>query len=65
MLKLESLKKSYHQGTQNIEIFKNLNFDLEEGQRVAIMGKSGSGKSTLLSLVSGIIKADDGDIFLN
>ncbi len=65
MLKLKSLKKSYHQGTHNIEIFENLNFDLQEGQRVAIMGKSGSGKSTLLSLISGIIKVDDGDILLN
>ena len=65
MLELKSLKKSYHQGTQTIEIFENLNFHVEEGQRVAIMGKSGSGKSTLLSLISGIIKADDGDISLN
>jgi putative ABC transport system ATP-binding protein len=65
MLELKSLKKSYHQGTQTIEIFENLNFRVEEGQRVAIMGKSGSGKSTLLSLISGIIKPDDGDISLN
>lgn len=65
MLALKSLKKSYHQGSQNIEIFENLNFHVEEGQRVAIMGKSGSGKSTLLSLISGIIKPDDGDISLN
>ena len=65
MLELKSLKKSYHQGSQNIEIFENLNFHVEEGQRVAIMGKSGSGKSTLLSLISGIIKPDDGDISLN
>ena len=65
MLQLKSLKKSYHQGSQNIEIFENLNFHVKEGQRVAIMGKSGSGKSTLLSLISGIIKPDDGDISLN
>lgn len=65
MLELKSLKKSYNQGSQNIEIFENLNFHVEEGQRVAIMGKSGSGKSTLLSLISGIIKPDTGDIFLN
>jgi len=65
MLEIKSLKKSYLQGKETIEIFKNLNFSLEEGQRVAIMGKSGSGKSTFLSLVSGIIKADGGSIFLN
>ena len=65
MLKLKSLKKSYLQGSQNIEIFENLNFHLEIGQQIAIMGKSGSGKSTLLSLISGIIKPDSGDITLN
>jgi ABC-type lipoprotein export system ATPase subunit len=65
MLELKSLKKSYNQGSQNIEIFENLNFSMEEGQRVAVMGKSGSGKSTLLSLISGIIKPDSGDIILN
>ena len=65
MLELKLLKKSYLQGSQKIEIFENLNFHLEEGQRVAIMGKSGSGKSTLLSLISGIIKPNSGDIILN
>ena len=65
MLKLQSLKKSYEQGSQKVDIFENLNFHVEVGQRVAIMGKSGSGKSTLLSLISGIIKPDSGDIILN
>ncbi|CAA6807346.1 MAG: ABC transporter ATP-binding protein [uncultured Sulfurovum sp.] len=65
MLELKSLKKAYHQGSQSIEIFENLNFHVKRGERVAIMGKSGSGKSTLLSLISGIIKPDEGDIFLN
>lgn len=65
MLELKSLKKSYFQGTQKIEIFQNLNFHLQKGQQVAVMGRSGSGKSTLLSLISGIIKPDAGDIVLN
>ncbi|MCP4971391.1 MAG: ABC transporter ATP-binding protein [Arcobacter sp.] len=65
MLKLKSLKKSYLQGSQDIHIFEDLNFHVEKGQRVAIMGKSGSGKSTLLSLISGIIKPNDGEIVLN
>ncbi|CAA6809203.1 MAG: ABC transporter ATP-binding protein [uncultured Sulfurovum sp.] len=65
MLELKSLKKSYHQGSQTIRIFEDLNFHVQEGERVAIMGKSGSGKSTFLSLISGIIKPDAGDITLN
>ncbi|MEA2027500.1 MAG: ABC transporter ATP-binding protein [Campylobacterota bacterium] len=65
MLQIQSLSKSYQQGSQAIEIFQNLDFKLQKGQRVAIMGKSGSGKSTLLSLISGIIKPNSGDIILN
>lgn len=65
MLVLKSLQKSYLQGSQEIKIFENLNFELTTGKSVAIMGKSGSGKSTLLSLISGITKADQGDVFLN
>ena len=65
MLQIKSLEKSYLQGDEKIEIFEDLNFSLEEGEQVAIMGKSGSGKSTFLSLVSGIIKANSGSILLN
>lgn len=65
MLELKSLKKSYIQGSSNIEIFEDLNFHVQKGERVAIMGKSGSGKSTLLSLISGIIKPNGGEILLD
>ncbi|GGD40843.1 ABC transporter ATP-binding protein [Malaciobacter pacificus] len=65
MLEIKSLKKSYTQGNQEVKIFEDLNFQVKEAQRVAIMGKSGSGKSTLLSLISGIIKPNSGDIILN
>jgi putative ABC transport system ATP-binding protein len=65
MLQLQSLKKSYLQGAHTVDIFENLNFEVQKGKKVAIMGKSGSGKSTLLSLISGIIKPNEGDIILD
>lgn len=65
MLQIKALKKSYTQGTQEVKIYDNLSFHVKKAQRVAIMGKSGSGKSTLLSLISGIIKPNDGDILLD
>ncbi|WP_417326322.1 ABC transporter ATP-binding protein [Halarcobacter sp.] len=65
MLQIKALKKSYTQGAQEVKIYDNLNFHVKKAQRVAIMGKSGSGKSTLLSLISGIIKPNDGDILLD
>jgi len=65
MLQIKALKKSYTQGTQEVKIYDDLNFHVKESAKVAIMGKSGSGKSTLLSLISGIIKPNDGDILLD
>ena len=65
MLQLQRLEKSYQQGAGDIEIFKDLNFQVKKGQKVAIMGRSGSGKSTLLSLISGIIKPTNGDVLLD
>lgn len=65
MLEIKNLKKSYLQSSSKIEIFEDLNFSVEDSKTVAIMGKSGSGKSTFLSLVSGIIKPNEGEILLN
>lgn len=65
MLQIKALKKSYTQGTQEVKIYDDLNFHVKKSAKVAIMGKSGSGKSTLLSLISGIIKPNDGDILLD
>lgn len=65
MLQIKALKKSYTQGSQEVKIYDDLNFHVKKSAKVAIMGKSGSGKSTLLSLISGIIKPNDGDILLD
>lgn len=65
MLELKSLKKSYLQGDEKIDIYDGLDFSVQKASSVAIMGKSGSGKSTFLSLVSGIIKPDSGSIILD
>lgn len=49
-LKVENLEKEL--GTQKSLILKNLSFDVNEGEFVALVGKSGSGKSTLLYILS-------------
>ena len=44
------------------QILKDINFEVKSGERVVIVGKNGSGKTTLLRIMTGIIKADTGEI---
>jgi ATP-binding cassette subfamily B protein len=45
--------------------FKDLSFAVKKGEKVAVVGQIGSGKTTLLNLLSGMIKPDGGNIFIN
>lgn len=56
LLKVENIRKG--------QILRGISFELKEGEMTAIMGPSGSGKSTLLYNVSGMDKADEGEVFL-
>lgn len=49
----------------DVDVLKNLNFELKGYQSVAIIGASGSGKSTLLRLMSGLEKPTEGRITIN
>lgn len=64
-LELKNVCKGYGEGKDRIEVLKNINLVVEEGDFLAIIGFSGSGKSTLISLISGLIKPDSGEILLN
>lgn len=64
VLTLENVKKTYQ--TKNIitEALKDINFSVNEGEFIAVMGESGSGKTTLLNIISTLDKATSGNIFL-
>ena len=51
VLHASDLGKSYTQGPQDIEVLKNICFNVQRGERVAIIGASGSGKSTIANIV--------------
>ncbi len=60
---IKDLTKVYEVGDENVYALKNCSISVEKGEQVAVMGPSGSGKSTLLSLIGGVIKPTEGDIF--
>jgi putative ABC transport system ATP-binding protein len=64
MLSIRNLTKQYL-GAGGRRVLRDLNFDLERGEYVAIMGESGIGKSTLLNLIAGLDRADGGNIRLD
>lgn len=65
VLNVKDLCKTYIVNKRQNNVLKNVNFQVSEGEMVAIMGPSGSGKSTLLYSVSGMDNATAGNIYFN
>lgn len=63
IVKTVDLTKTYKGGVE-VNALSNVNFELEKGDLVAIIGDSGSGKSTLIHLLAGVDKPTSGDIFI-
>ena len=65
MIEIKDLHKSYKMGTNSLHVLKGINFKVEDGELVAIMGSSGSGKSTLLNILGMLDGADSGEYTLD
>ena len=65
MIEIKNLHKSYKMGSNSLHVLKGINFSVEEGELVAIMGSSGSGKSTLLNILGMLDELDGGSYTLD
>lgn len=64
-IECENVRKTYHQGTQEVRALDGVSLAIEEGEFLALAGPSGSGKTTLLNIIGGLDCADEGRVALN
>ena len=67
LLDVRNLKKVYttRLGSNQVQALSNVNFSVEQGEYVAIMGESGSGKTTLLNILASLDRPTGGEVILN
>ena len=66
MLELREIYKYYNPGTVNeMCLFHDFNFQVEEGEIVSVVGSNGSGKTSMLNIICGSIDVDEGAVLIN
>lgn len=64
-LSVQNLKKSYGNGSSQVQVLKGINTEIEKGQMCVILGPSGSGKSTFLNLIGGLDTINSGNVIID
>lgn len=64
-IQIDSLYKSYRNGSEITEVLRDVSLDVKDGEFIAIIGPSGSGKSTLMNIIGCLDRHDRGTYFLD
>jgi len=64
LLRVENLSHSFKNGVETTPVLNEINFTVQQGEMIALLGSSGSGKSTLLNLMAGLMKPTQGSIYI-
>ncbi len=65
VVSLKGVRKSYHMGSEDLLVLKDIDLDIKRGEFISIMGPSGSGKSTLMNLIGLLDRPDSGQLVIN
>ena len=65
LIDLQNINKSYRNGDQELQVLKDINLEVQEGEFLAIMGPSGSGKSTLMNIIGMLDRPSSGTYHLD
>ena len=64
VISCKNITKKYSEFKDDVSVLEGVNFDIQKGEKVAILGLSGSGKTTLLNLLGGLDDPSEGDVLL-
>ena len=64
LVRVSNVEKSFRRGSEDIHVLSGMNFEVPQGDFVALMGPSGSGKSTLLNLIGGLDRPTTGSVVI-
>lgn len=65
MVKISDLNQTFYTKDGELEVLKNINFELLDGQILTLLGPSGSGKSTILNILTNLLEPTSGDVVIN
>lgn len=65
IIKVTDLCQNFYSKEGELQVLKKINFSLEQGEILSLLGPSGSGKSTILNILTNLLKPTSGDVIIN